>query len=566
MDLDDQGQTGDSTSAQIFHAELSSRDRHVLLDVDEFVTKYELDDLRNDIRTGALLLNDSDHIESMERLPDVDFYKMLRQFPRLCTIGSSLWGIVELLSPQPATYGDLQGVNVFPDIATSQPLKGIYFIVGCWCAIPLLRYYGRRGAAYRAVGLKIAALLLVLCFPTLLPFTLACILSAAASGMVSCIVPIYLAEISPISTRGSILCAWQLYQRFGRLMGDLVINAESFVIPRFSILVIVFAILSSIGFGVCFWVSPESPYWYTYNGELRQAYNALNRFRDGNGVQASRDLYRIYSSSALDTRASSKRTTKAFLRALAITITLLFCGTVPDISLRLSMHFVTGFITNMLRGLPRDVSISVIVQVSAILIMATLATNPVERVGRRRWVLMCMVLTSLALFALLLGLAYDSLFRALYFMTPWTLFIPWCGLFLMGQLYAAEVASALGREAVMAATITVSALADAFAAFFAEQTPWLTRKYSLPLFLVVHIVCMILVCAVMIETRRCTLDEIRVALDVPIRNRIAYRIRIYTPYIVKRHFLRRRVELESFEQSQYGTGAIRLRDVHIDAP
>ncbi|KAL4981481.1 hypothetical protein BDW68DRAFT_183451 [Aspergillus falconensis] len=525
MDLDDQGQTGDSTSAQIFHAELNSRDRHVLLDVDEFVTKYELDDLRNDIRTGALLLNDSDHIESMERLPDVDFYKMLRQFPRLCTIGSSLWGIVELLSPQPATYGDLQGVNVFPDIATSQPLKGIYFIVGCWCAIPLLRYYGRRGAAYRAVGLKIAALLLVLCFPTLLPFTLACILSAAASGMVSCIVPIYLAEISPISTRGSILCAWQLYQRFGRLMGDLVINAESFVIPRFSILVIVFAILSSIGFGVCFWVSPESPYWYTYNGELRQAYNALNWFRDGNGVQASRDLYRIYSSSALDTRASSKRTTKAFLRALAITITLLFCGTVPDISLRLSMHFVTGFITNMLRGLPRDVSISVIVQVSAILIMATLATNPVERVGRRRWVLMCMVLTSLALSLF----CWDS-------------------------------------QAVMAATITVSALADAFAAFFAEQTPWLTRKYSLPLFLVVHIVCMILVCAVMIETRRCTLDEIRVALDVPIRNRIAYRIRIYTPYIVKRHFLRRRVELESFEQSQYGTGAIRLRDVHIDAP
>ncbi|KAL4756304.1 uncharacterized protein BDW70DRAFT_145096 [Aspergillus foveolatus] len=108
--------------------------------------------------------------------------------------------------------------------------------------------------------------------------------------MVSCIFPIYLAEISRISIRGSNLCAWQLYQCFGVLVGDLFFNAESLDISRFSILAIVVAILSSIGFGVCFWVLPESPYWYTYNGEMRKAYNALNRFRNSNGVQASRDL------------------------------------------------------------------------------------------------------------------------------------------------------------------------------------------------------------------------------------------------------------------------------------
>ncbi|GLA53833.1 hypothetical protein AnigIFM63604_011137 [Aspergillus niger] len=46
------------------------RSHHILLDADEFVTKYDIDDLRDEIRTGALLVDDPDHIGCFECLAD----------------------------------------------------------------------------------------------------------------------------------------------------------------------------------------------------------------------------------------------------------------------------------------------------------------------------------------------------------------------------------------------------------------------------------------------------------------------------------------------------------------
>lgn len=69
---------------------------------------------------------------------------------------------------------------------------------------------------------------------------------------------------------------------------------------------------------------------------------------------------------------------------------------------------------------------------------------------------------------------------------------------------------------------------------------------------------MVLLFMLLIETRGRTLEEIRALLQASLGNRVAYRIRVYTPYIFKRVFLRQRVELETFEESEYGTGAIRL--------
>lgn len=78
------------------------RRRQILLDADEFVTKYDLDDLRGEIRTGALLLEDPDHVEGLtdadvsalaqEKRPGPVFSSNpIKKFPYVCSIGGLLW-------------------------------------------------------------------------------------------------------------------------------------------------------------------------------------------------------------------------------------------------------------------------------------------------------------------------------------------------------------------------------------------------------------------------------------------------------------------------------------------
>jgi hypothetical protein len=50
--------------------ESDPRHRQILLDADEFVTKYELDDIRGEIRAGALLLEPHDNLEIIEGLTE----------------------------------------------------------------------------------------------------------------------------------------------------------------------------------------------------------------------------------------------------------------------------------------------------------------------------------------------------------------------------------------------------------------------------------------------------------------------------------------------------------------
>jgi hypothetical protein len=89
-------------------SESNLRYRQILLDADEFVTKYELDDIRGEIRAGALLLETHDNLESIEGLTEeaiaalktesapkaflslTEIFTWWRTFPCVCTIGGLL--------------------------------------------------------------------------------------------------------------------------------------------------------------------------------------------------------------------------------------------------------------------------------------------------------------------------------------------------------------------------------------------------------------------------------------------------------------------------------------------
>ncbi|KAL3472586.1 hypothetical protein BJX99DRAFT_235215 [Aspergillus californicus] len=84
------------------------RRRQVLLDADEFVTKYKLDEMRDEIRTAAFLVDDPGNIECVEGLTDGDLRTLTLEsrptpifsrtlinwfsaFPCVCTTGGVAW-------------------------------------------------------------------------------------------------------------------------------------------------------------------------------------------------------------------------------------------------------------------------------------------------------------------------------------------------------------------------------------------------------------------------------------------------------------------------------------------
>ncbi|KAL4982443.1 hypothetical protein BDW68DRAFT_58066 [Aspergillus falconensis] len=571
-------------SDRFFRTGPESIDCHLVLDADEFVTKYELDDLRNEIRTGAFLVNDPDHAGCLESLSDAEIRALALEkqptpifsrtivnwfwsFPCVCTIGGLLWGLVEVSSLQLAAGRDFPNESR-PSARYSAALTGLYAewvaaMVGCWCAIPLLKYFGHRGAVYFVVALRLAGLFGASIFSASSLDTIADAVAVVAGGMFSCIVPMYLVETSPVSMRGSMFIAWQLSQGTGSwIRAQLASSGVDLSTDGYWLFT-----LSLLGVAACFWVSPESPYWHARKGGMRQAYNALIKCR-GNALQASRDLYSMYLCKVSRSRCATQR---HVLQAAAIAAALLLSMIIPETSATLVLLSITDMADYNPTALVSKLMTPMLVSGATMLCLLPLSINLIERTGRRGLIMASMVFISLILFGSMLSAPAEPVMDAeSYLAIPLMLIAPSGLQVTVWQLYAAEVSCSVGCEAAMAAAMTLSTLRDICATYSAvkivERThgklAWAFPNYCLAaplsLFFALHFVFMVLLGLVLLETRRCTLDEIRFALDVPIANRVAYRIRIYTPYIFKRLFLRQHVEPEPFEQSQYGTGAIHL--------
>lgn len=89
---------------------------------------------------------------------------------------------------------------------------------GCWCSHPLNHHCGRRGAVFISA---------IFCFFSVIgsavtqnwPQLLGCrILLGVGMGVKASTIPVFAAETSPASIRGSLVMGWQLWVAFGILM------------------------------------------------------------------------------------------------------------------------------------------------------------------------------------------------------------------------------------------------------------------------------------------------------------------------------------------------------------
>ncbi|KAI9367314.1 hypothetical protein BJX61DRAFT_529024 [Aspergillus egyptiacus] len=465
------------------------RYRQILLDADEFTTKYELDDVRTEIRAAALMLDDPDDIGRVEGLTegDVAALRLERRpppifsriivdwwwsFPRVCTIGGILWGFIEQLpsplipekdfSPDPPS-----GRQTVAELMRSGLPTIACCIIGVWCAVPMLRYSGRRVAACRALALKSAGLVGGLAFRAAYLRVLAGVLSTAASGMVYCTIPMYLAETSPSSKRGSVLLTWYLSQRVGILFSAVGSQLSG---DDTSALAYWLMMLLPVALGACFWNSPESPYWYTRQGEMREAYKALREYRDS-AVQTSRDLYRIYSFGTKETPGNKRgrRTMRRSLQALVNSTIFILAEIIPE-TLGFLMT-VSMFHMGQNGGLEAYRLLPLLyLCLALILCIILLSITLIERVGRPGLVLPSMLLMTLSLFATKMSAPTYAVFNGVQYLgAPLTLTVPQMAMYLASAVYPIEISCSIGSEPVMATTLTIVLLKLAIVEFSAVR-------------------------------------------------------------------------------------------------
>ncbi|KAI6208949.1 hypothetical protein M3Y96_00169000 [Aphelenchoides besseyi] len=105
------------------------------------------------------------------------------------------------------------------------------------------------------------------------------LLLGLALGLSSCIVPVYLGECSPTHVRGQMLSAFNIFLCFGQMFANVIAGSISYVDPdnfgwRF---MFGFAALPSIIQFVGFLFLPESPRWLFVNGEEKTSRHVLHK-------------------------------------------------------------------------------------------------------------------------------------------------------------------------------------------------------------------------------------------------------------------------------------------------
>ncbi|KAJ5952464.1 Major facilitator superfamily domain general substrate transporter [Penicillium vulpinum] len=284
----------------------------IVLEADEFVTKYDLADIREIIRKGALLFYHPHNLAQIEE----EMGYLENQGNSIKGPGKPPGSSVSIAICYAAMFlcdflGSSAPIEVFyPRLDEGQPYlgsEGLWFweypkgfwetvllyslaplvsaLLGFWLSLSLNRYWGRRRAFSVA-----AALALVAIFDRFLChdweyLAIADIFARVATTMLNCTSFLYIAEISEASRRSSTVAKWY----FGSSLLSMV---AQFIYDPALLSFIISTLAACVVLGLSIQI-PDSPYWLTLNGKVHEAHESLRSLRDTE-IIAARDLYQIY--------------------------------------------------------------------------------------------------------------------------------------------------------------------------------------------------------------------------------------------------------------------------------
>ncbi|KAJ5877605.1 hypothetical protein N7455_001070 [Penicillium solitum] len=302
----------------------------IIREADEFAMIHGLNKDQILIKKGALVYHDPDNGAGVEGLtPDelaalsdksrekVNTFKLKGWTSYTCYMAIILYASLQYSSWQLLGQHYRSTFSLWLSCA---PWLGSA-LFGCIISVPLNGRFGRRGSIFTATSLALFSALVRVVLPSWrLSYTIfaAHLTAGTAMGILRCTCPLYLAETSFTSTRGSRIAIWQVH--ITTMAISLLTEKEvilNMISPGVRDVGLLFTFVSGVTL-LCLITAnklPESPYWCILNGKMQDALDSLCHFRKAE-IVAARDLHQIHSTLGELSSTQDFQKDFSFLRAL----------------------------------------------------------------------------------------------------------------------------------------------------------------------------------------------------------------------------------------------------------
>ncbi|KAI1775391.1 hypothetical protein F4818DRAFT_441488 [Hypoxylon cercidicola] len=480
----------------------------------------------------------------------------------LCSLGSALQGWdntgangANLSFPQ--EFGIEHNEWLIGVINSAPTLFGL---CSAWAADPINNWIGRRGSIF-ATGLFCIFPVLAQAFTHSWWELLLCrAFMGLGMGIKISVIPIYTAEVSPASIRGGMVTSFQLWVAFGIMIG-MVFNLAFYRIGalawRFQLAA---AFAPAIPVVLLVWWCPESPRWLMKKGRYQQAFRSFCHLRNTE-MQAARELYYAHRQ-VMEERSAFAGTTLGRRIWDLVSVPRLRRATLASAWIVISQQFsginVMAFYSSTIFSNAGYGTLSTLLASFGyglvMFVFAFPALYTMDTFGRRN--LLLVTFPNMAWCLLAAGLCFlmspDNPARVpliaffIYLFTA--LYGP--GMGPMPSIYFSESFPLSHREIGGAFTICINnAVGSALSLTFPALLARVGATGAFGLYAGLNIVAFLVIFLIVRETKQRTLEELDYIFGVPTSKHMAYQIKTWLPWWVKRYiFFRRDATLEPLYQ------------------
>lgn len=544
----------------------------VVADARQFAEQHGMSNDAALFGRGALVARDHDRFESISELEEDELAALRYEKDHKWHGPFMLWYSIGLCAIGAATQGwDQTGANganlSFPMEFNLEGegrnewivglINSIIFLtaglIGAFIVDPLNHYFGRRGEIF-ITALCLTATPIGSAFAKSWEGLFAArFVMGIGIGAKNATVPIYSAEMAPHRVRGALVMFWQLWVVIGIFLGlcaNVIVKDTGDIAWRLQFgSAFIPSLLLAIGVFFC----PESPRWLMKHGQYAKGFRSMKRLR-AHPILAARDYYYshvLYQEELVTASGSGyfrrlwdcfsvARIRRANYGASTVMIAQQMCG------INIISFYSSSIFKNV--GYTDEEALYASLGYGVVQVLATIPTLfLIDTKGRRTLCLITFPLMCIFLLAGGLSLLKDTGSRAEQ-LGPVVLFVYLFTIcYSLGEgpvafQYSAEVFPTIQREQGMAWAVAINnTFAGVLSLTFPRMNSVMTPTGAFGFYAGLNLIAWFMIFCFVRETKQLTLEEIDQVFSVPTKEFLGYETKVWLPYFVKRHILRRNI-------------------------